>query len=504
MALAPALWILVGYEYGITHYFDFPNLVSNHWYTTLTILVAELTGLTNPIFYARQVYFAAPRYRWIVALAVIAMFGGLGFSIAATVKGLQSPSLDDFATFNWIVCSAYGCTVFAEILLASTLIWWLLLSKSGFARTNSVVSTLVTYVIHTGLLNTIFGLLVFVFALVYPRKLIYTGISIVGIKLCSISVLAVLYALMLHQTYQYFRTYPGDRLALKSLVLAIVFMETLHTVLWIIICYEYLVVNYFNLLNVVETHWYIKLSIPLTAITGTTSQIFYAGRLYYIGPQLKYRLLVAVAAFVMFLALGWDFAATVKIFRAKTIFEFSQWTWIVAVAYGFAVLTDTVVDTLVLYAVNTGLLTTIIGSLVFIFALVYPDNLIYAGLSIPGVKLYSNSVLAMLNSRRSLSERMMQGFEAGSHGQGRGQRSQAPHTVLETWNVRQVPVSLPVTMDLTRSLRTHSDTADEPTNGEDADASKATLADVQAKKADLAYVDTPVDHAVPKDTAVTV
>lgn len=33
----------------------------------------------------------------------------------------------------------------------------------------------------------------------------------------------------------------------------------------------------------------------------------------------------------------------------------------------------------------------------------------------------------------------MQGFEAGSHGQGRGQRSQAPHTVLETWNVRQVP-----------------------------------------------------------------
>ncbi|KAL1940985.1 hypothetical protein VTO73DRAFT_7621 [Trametes versicolor] len=225
--LHTALWILVGYEYGITHYFDFSNLVSNHWYTTLTILVAELTGLTNPIFYARQVYFAAPRYRWIVALAVIAMFGGLGFSIgkvsarlstvldianltiaiaAATVKGLQSPSLDDFATFNWIVCSAYGCTVFAEILLASTLIWWLLLSKSGFARTNSVVSTLVTYVIHTGLLNTIFGLLVFVFALVYPRKLIYTGISIVGIKLCSISVLAVLNsraslsALMLQQT----------------------------------------------------------------------------------------------------------------------------------------------------------------------------------------------------------------------------------------------------------------------------------------------------------------
>ncbi|KAL1940984.1 hypothetical protein VTO73DRAFT_7620 [Trametes versicolor] len=289
----------------------------------------------------------------------------------------------------------------------------------------------------------------------------------------------MLYALMLHQTYQYFRTYPGDRLALKSLVLAIVFMETLHTVLWIIICYEYLVVNYFNLLNVVETHWYIKLSIPLTVRLWDYSLWFVLmlgsgllGHHWHDQPNVGGRRCLnnilcsrkhSTPAFVYsFYAGRLYYTATVKIFRAKTIFEFSQWTWIVAVAYGFAVLydlitvvalitvlrrsrtgmkrTDTVVDTLVLYAVNTGLLTTIIGSLVFIFALVYPDNLIYAGLSIPGVKLYSNSVLAMLNSRRSLSERMMQGLEAGSHGQGRGQRSQAPHTVLETWNVRQVPL----------------------------------------------------------------
>ncbi|KAH9858032.1 hypothetical protein C2E23DRAFT_880705 [Lenzites betulinus] len=319
----------------------------------------------------------------------------------------------------------------------------------------------------------------------------------------------MLYALMLHQTYRYFRMYPGDGLPLKGLILTIVLMETFHTVLWIIICYQYLVVNYFNPLNLIQTHWYIKLTIPMTAITGMFSQIFYAGRVYYIGPQLKYRLLVAAAVFVMLLSLGWDFAATVKVFRATTIFEFSHWTWIVAVAYGLAVLcdlitalalifvlrrsrtgvkrTDTVVDALVMYTVNTGLLTTILGSLVFIFAIVYPDNLIYAGLSIPGVKLYSNSVLAMLNSRRSLSERMMQNFEAGTNGQVRASRPSTPHTALETWNVRQVPVTLSVTMDSTRSIGTHSDSAVPPSSNT-ADAEKASLADGQVGRAEFAYL----------------
>ncbi|KAL1940973.1 hypothetical protein VTO73DRAFT_7609 [Trametes versicolor] len=355
----------------------------------------------------------------------------------------------------------------------------------------------------------------------------------------------MLYALMLHQTYRYFRMYPGDRLPLKLLILTIVLMETFHTVLWIIICYQYLVVNYFNPLNLIETHWYIKLTIPMTAITGMFSQIFYAGRVYYSTSfvsatefqrlssgnlvassskpghsDLPFLLRLEYQVFVMFLSLGWDFAATVKV--ADTISSLIV-QWIVSVAYGLAVVcdlitalalifvlrrsrtgvkrTDTVVDALIMYTVNTGLLTTILGTLVFAFAIVYPDNLIYAGLSIPGVKLYSNSVLAMLNSRRSLSERMMQGFEAGTHDEGRAGRPQTPHTVLETWNIRQMPVTLPVTMDSTRSLGTHSDSAEPPSSGRTVDVEKASLADVQAERAEIAHVEVPVDHVVPHGTA---
>ncbi|KAI0644919.1 hypothetical protein C8Q79DRAFT_1119719 [Trametes meyenii] len=284
----------------------------------------------------------------------------------------------------------------------------------------------------------------------------------------------MLYGLMLHQTYRYYRMYPADGLVLKGLVFVIVVAETLHTALWITVCYEYLINNYFNPLNLIETHWYIQLTIPMTAITGLFSQTFYAGRVYFIGPQ--YRPLVAIAVIVMLLSLAWDFVATVKVFHAPTLQAFSHYSWIVSVAYGLAVLcdlitasalilallrsrtgvrrTDSVVEVLVLYTVNTGLLTTIVGLLVFVFALVHSENLIYAGLSIPGVKLYSNSVLAMLNSRQSLSARMNDEAEDGLGVPGRVHpqaHQSAGVGALETWAVCEMPVSFAVTGSTTRS-----------------------------------------------------
>ncbi|KAH9850847.1 hypothetical protein C2E23DRAFT_886903 [Lenzites betulinus] len=48
--------------------------------------------------------------------------------------------------------------------------------------------------------------------------------------------------------------------------------------------------------------------------------------------------------------------------------------------------------------------------LAFVFALILPGNLVYAGLSIIGTKLYANSVLAVLNSRREINNRFLDDF----------------------------------------------------------------------------------------------
>lgn len=55
-------------------------------------------------------------------------------------------------------------------------------------------------------------------------------------------------------------------------------------------------------------------------------------------------------------------------------------------------------------------------------------------------------------------------------------------------------------MESTRSLGTHSDSAEPPSN-RTADVEKASLADVQAEPVEIAHVDIPVDHAIPQGTA---
>ncbi|KAI0656158.1 hypothetical protein C8Q70DRAFT_1015449 [Cubamyces menziesii] len=120
------------------------------------------------------------------------------------------------------------------------------------------------------------------------------------------------------------------------------------------------------------------------------------------------------------------------------IFAYVLRQWMVSVAYGFSVASDiilagilvftllrirreskvrstrTVLNTLIIYTINTGLLTSIVSFFAFLFAIVMRGNFIYAGISIVGAKLYANSVLALLNSRRYLHDRLQDDFSSVS------------------------------------------------------------------------------------------
>ncbi|KAJ3005375.1 hypothetical protein NUW54_g4366 [Trametes sanguinea] len=297
---------------------------------------------------------------------------------------------------------------------------------------------------------------------------------------------SMLYGLMLHQTYRYWRLYPNDKFILKGLVASIVVMETFHMVLWIIVCYEFLIVDYLNPLKIVSHQpWFLVLTIPMVVVAAAISQAFYAGRLYYIGPQ--YRPLVFVAVSVMLMATGWGFAATVQAARAKSMLQFLQSSWILCVSSGHVVLcdlittsslvyvlwrrrtgvkrTDSVVSVLIVYTINTGLVTTVFTFLIFLFALVRPNDLIYGGISIFGVKLYSNSTLAVLNSRRSLAARLISEEPESETGDfqsmspERRTQMRNPHTALETWSVRQreVNVSLPIAIEVSTTTITDAE-----------------------------------------------
>ncbi|KAI0706323.1 hypothetical protein C8Q76DRAFT_749192 [Earliella scabrosa] len=64
--------------------------------------------------------------------------------------------------------------------------------------------------------------------------------------------------------------------------------------------------------------------------------------------------------------------------------------------------TDSMLDVMIMYSMNTGLLTGVFNLLSLLFAFIRPADLIYIGIGIPGTKMYANTLLAALNSRHSL------------------------------------------------------------------------------------------------------
>ncbi|KAI0824339.1 hypothetical protein BC628DRAFT_1378941 [Trametes gibbosa] len=199
-------------------------------------------------------------------------------------------------------------------------------------------------------------------------------------------------------------------------------------------------------------------------MAATTS--FYLRRIYLIGPT--YRWLAAPATLCLVISQGFGIAAGIyAVISTPSILEFYHISWLFSVAYGLVGVTDIllagmlvyvlqqsrtgsrradgVLDTLIIYTINTGLLTSLCSILAFVFALILPGNLIYAGLSIIGTKLYANSVLAMLNSRREINNRFLDDFTLpeipqvtnttiGTAG-GQHRRGVASESIV--WNVAQ-------------------------------------------------------------------
>ncbi|KAL1942061.1 hypothetical protein VTO73DRAFT_6591 [Trametes versicolor] len=238
----------------------------------------------------------------------------------------------------------------------------------------------------------------------------------------------MLYGLTIHQTYRYFRLYPRDPRPLKLFVLLIVTLETLHTVIWMIACYHFLITDYFKPSAITAGQWTDKVNVILTSVS-------------------------------MLATFGFGISGCVKAFELSLV-DFPRFSWLISGAYGCALATDTLltgalihvllhsrtgfkstdslIDTLILYSINTGLLTGITGLLTFVFALILPGNYIYAGLSIVNLKLYANSVLAILNSRRSLasSASMVDDFELCPASGASSNTEQSPVQIV-TWKSPQ-------------------------------------------------------------------
>ncbi|KZT42651.1 hypothetical protein SISSUDRAFT_1041263 [Sistotremastrum suecicum HHB10207 ss-3] len=245
--------------------------------------------------------------------------------------------------------------------------------------------------------------------------------STFGAVLLALVFSAVLFGLTTLQTYLYFNRFPHDARWMKGLVATIWCLDALHVALCTHTIYHYLIVNYGNSDALLTEVWSLAIQTDCNGLIGMMVECFFARRVLKLSGNRYITTLIIVLAFIHF-GLGVYF--TVEAFVLKDFSQFAKLTWVTCTGLGSAAAaditiavslvytlqkirtgmarTDNVITTLIVYAINTGALTSMFATVcVFCYAFM-PTNFVWLAFFWVLGKLYANSLLATLNSREAL------------------------------------------------------------------------------------------------------
>ncbi|KAI1790102.1 hypothetical protein LXA43DRAFT_1083541 [Ganoderma leucocontextum] len=285
----------------------------------------------------------------------------------------------------------------------------------------------------------------------------------------------VLYGLSVHQLYRYFRLFPSDAFFIRILVALVMTFETVHTVLTMHFCYNFLVTNYFNPVAFLNGVWSLD-ALPIVVSTIVfSSQLFFARRAYLAGP--RFRPFVIFALLLVMAEIGFSIVITIKTF-SQNYTRLNNEKWLISTTLGMPLAADLVfsvtllivlrvsrqcetsnreskLDLFVIYVVNTGLLHCIVNvvALAVNLASINGTSTYYLLFNVIAARLYANSLLAALNSREVKPGNIAFDGSIGLNFIERATRRAA----AETWNVPQVPEGPPSMIDIKMTTELETD-----------------------------------------------
>ncbi|KAK7686541.1 hypothetical protein QCA50_010141 [Cerrena zonata] len=203
------------YWYTITHYDD-PHIVSViPWMIPVGVLI--LTPINDGIIRLWFLYriwirkgldirhddpavitplVVSESNRILVSALGLLSFGVLGIGVGFGCKGTTLKTFPEFAKFSWILYVGLGMLMFVDVCMAGTLVWLLYRKRLTVVskRTDSVINTIMAYIIHTGLLTSVLTISCFITYATMPKNYVFLALYFPQSKLYLNSFLASLNA----------------------------------------------------------------------------------------------------------------------------------------------------------------------------------------------------------------------------------------------------------------------------------------------------------------------
>ncbi|KAI4518903.1 hypothetical protein K525DRAFT_280337 [Schizophyllum commune Loenen D] len=240
----------------------------------------------------------------------------------------------------------------------------------------------------------------------------------------------ILYGITCFQTYNYYKGRFEDPWTLDAFVYSLWTLETVHLGLVMHGCYFYMVTNYNNPASMISPTWSLLTQIFVTCVTDVAIRGFFGRRVWILTAQrnrpLAYVLVFCIGASSL-LTFSSGVAFGIKAFMVGTFAAFNEISYLLYTSLGSGVVadafiavsmcvllsqsrtgvrnTDSVIDTLMMYTINTSLLTTVCSAACFISYAVRPNEFIFLGIYFVLSEFFINSLLASLNARTIIRSR---------------------------------------------------------------------------------------------------
>ncbi|KAL5524851.1 hypothetical protein ACEPAF_9997 [Sanghuangporus sanghuang] len=224
------------------------------------------------------------------------------------------------------------------------------------------------------------------------------------------------------QVYAYYNNYPKDALWMKSLVGIVWVLDTSHQGLIIHTVYTYLITEYGNLVflgNIVNS---LAIEVIVNGIVAALVQAFFVLRAWRLSQGNIPVVVILNALIITTFALSIVYtirALQLKTFaRLEDIFTLSRVINVLNAVTDLAIAavlifllhrsrtgfkrSDHIINRLILFSLNTGLLTSLDATMSLIANIVWSNTFIYILFFVNVSRLYTNSLMATLNSRKGL------------------------------------------------------------------------------------------------------
>ncbi|TFK91573.1 hypothetical protein K466DRAFT_482495 [Polyporus arcularius HHB13444] len=255
--------------------------------------------------------------------------------------------------------------------------------------------------------------------------------EIMGGLLITVFVACILYGMTTLQTFIYSQRSNNDSRVLRWLVFAVWVLETLHTAFCIKFIYGYLVSGFGDILNFVRVDWGVGVSTRSLrqVLVGLCVQGYYIWRVWIVsGKAVMWTITMALCSSISMLIIaigsaalsymipdwvrlrnlasglatvsgGLGCAALVDILVALTLTFYLKRGTLWETGSFYQQQSNTMVNKILLYTVNTGALTGTASIACVIMFAGKKDSLLFLGFFAIQTKLYANSFLGSLNAR---------------------------------------------------------------------------------------------------------